>query len=102
MPHAEAFADLAEVGVAVIAVQLAGGLVAVTHFGRQRANAVAHLQVVDAAKRAVVEYNNGNLRVLLHCGRDLGVEHHERAVTDQCINFLIRLSQLAPNAPAIS
>ena len=91
--HAEAFTDLAEVGVAVIAVQLAGGLVAVTHFGCQRANAVAHLQVVDAAERAVVEYNNGDLRVLLHCGRDLGVEHHERAITNECINFLVRLGQ---------
>ena len=65
-----------------------------THFGRQRANAVAHLQVVDAAECAVVEYNNGDLRVLLHCGRDLGVKHHKRTVANECVYFLIRLSQL--------
>ena len=53
--HAVALADLRKIGVAVGSVQLAGFGIAVAHFGRQRADAVAHLQIVDAAERRVVK-----------------------------------------------
>lgn len=59
--HAVAFANLTEIGVAVLAVQLAGLLVAVTHLSCQRTNAVAHLEVIDAAECRIIEYNNGDL-----------------------------------------
>ena len=53
--HAVAFANLAEIGVAVLAVQLAGLFVTVTHFSCQRTNAVAHLEVVDAAECSIIK-----------------------------------------------
>ena len=54
----------------------------------------SNLQVVDAAVGHIVEQYNVDLRPLLQRGHQLRVQHHERAVSDQRIDFGLRLGRL--------
>src|SRR5438552_9270128 len=61
-----------------------------------RGAAATALQPVDAAETAIVEHDNVELLVEHHRGRDLGIHHQIRAVTDQHPDLAVWHGELDP------
>ncbi len=54
---------------------------------------MVHLQVIDTAESAVVEYQDIYFLSLLHDSHDLTVEHLETGISDNTVYFVVRLGK---------